>query len=124
MAFFDIFVSKTEQHSSVQKIGSFESSLNNIREVFISTLSSMGMSNPQSYTSSSSKAITIKKKGNKYEITLNMFKPPLIINWTGLIDINKLESVIEKLVQDKKKIGYINTFKLQNGVELFQLAVA
>lgn len=122
MSILELFVSKNEQQSNAREIGKITSS-DNMPGILIGILNSMGMVNPKNFASSTSKAVVITKKGKSYTLTLNMYTPPIRVKWTGLLTKNKLAEILEKIAAEQKKIGYINSVKLSNGTEMFQLAL-
>ncbi len=115
--------SRIERQSN-KVIGQVECSSDSVGNMLVGMLSSMGMSNPAGVVTKSSKGVKITKKGNNYTLILSMYQPPITLSWTGNIPMDKLLEIIDKLAQDKKKIGYINLLTLKNGVKLFQLALA
>jgi len=118
----ELFATRNEQQNNT--IGRVDCNAESVSNMLVGLMSSMGMSNPVGLTAKSSKGVSISQKGNKYTLVLNMFKPPLEISWTGLIDYSKLIDMINKLVASKQKAGFINIYTLGNGNKVFQLALA
>ncbi|MEO6728429.1 MAG: hypothetical protein ABIM99_00750 [Candidatus Dojkabacteria bacterium] len=115
------FINKTE---ATRNIGQVECmSLEEATATITNLMSSMGMSNPSTPTNSSSKGVTVKKKGNTIIITLSMFNPPITFVWTNLLPAKALPDVIAKIIEEKKKIGSINNITLSDGTRLVQLGV-
>lgn len=104
-------------------IGKAEATKENLTNMLIGIMNSMGLVNPTSVTSTASKAVTIKKKGDVYVITLNHYDPPITFTWTGLLPSDKVSEVIAKLIEDKKKISYVNNLKTSKG-EYVQFGVS
>lgn len=123
MSILNGFVPRIEQQSS-KVIGSTECTKDNVSNMLVGMLSSMGMTNPQGVQTKSSKGVKISKKGNNYTLTLSMYEPPIVISWTGNIPMDKLSEIIDRLAQDRKKIGYMNIVTLKNKVKFFQLALS
>jgi len=121
MNFIENFVSKLEQQNKI--IGQLECAAESLPQMLVGMLQSMGMTNPVIISSKASKGIKITKKGNKYTLILYMFEPPLKISWTSQIPFEKLHEVIDKISSDKKNIGYMNIFNVNNH-KVFQLALA
>lgn len=97
------------------QIGKVEVDQGNMVNMLLGIMSSMGLTNPTTVTTKSSKAVSVTKKGNTFVITLNHYDPPLTFTWTGLLPSDKLAEVISKLIEDKKKINYINNVKTEKG---------
>jgi|SRR6185369_10412441 len=115
------FINKTE---STKNIGQVECmSIDEATATITNLMSSMGMSNPTAPINSSSKGVTVKKKGNSIVITLSMFTPPITFVWTNLLPAKALPSVIAKIIEEKKKIGSINNVTLSDGSKYVQLGV-
>jgi hypothetical protein len=123
MAIFNNSVSRFEQQNT-RLIGSTDCQKESAPNMLIGMLSSMGMVNPSGLQSSSSKGVKITKRGNNYTLTLSMYQPPIVLTWTGGIPMSKLPDIIEKLIQDRKKIGYMNFVNLSKGQKSFQFALA
>ena len=105
-------------------IGSAESDGSNLTKILIGMMSSMGMSNPASLPSKSSKGVKITKKGkNSYKITLGMFTPPIDIMWTGTLNESELMDLISKVINDNKTISYVNYHNV-TGNKIFQFAIS
>jgi len=83
----------------------------------------MGMSNPTAPTNSSTKGVSVKKKGNSIIITLSMFTPPITFVWTNLLPAKELPKVIATIIDQKKRIGSINNITLSDGTKFVQLGV-
>lgn len=125
MNFFNIFGQKEK---GTDFIGKFECTAQKLPDIFVRLMDTMGMSNPSGYVQNASKAITIKKNGDKYTIFINTYNPPLAIQWTEPFVSDDLVKVINRLVAGKnKRIGYLNVTGLNNGYEageFYQLALA
>lgn len=104
-----------QTEKGVNSIGKVEVTSGNMVEMLMGIMSSMGLTNPTAITSKSSKAVTITKKGEGYLITLNHYDPPITFTWTGLMPTERLSEVIGKLVEDKKKINYVNHVSTADG---------
>ena len=104
-------------------VGKAEATKENISEMFMGIMSSMGLVNPSAITSTSSKAVTITKKGNVFVITLNHYDPPLTFTWTGLLPTERLLEIITKLTEDKKRINYVNKVTTSKG-KFVQLGIS
>ncbi len=124
MIFSNIFVSKSERHG-IREIGKFEASSDNIGDMLIGMMQTMGMSNPPVATSSNSaKVVSFSKRGKIYTVTLSMYNPPIKVSWTGLIRMEDLVKVIDDVAEARRKIGYTNILSLKNKQKVFQLALA
>jgi hypothetical protein len=120
MSLLDLFNTSTEK---VQQVGKVEVSEENLASMFTGIMSSMGLTNPTGVTTTSSKAVSVSRKGNTYVITLNHYNPPITFTWTGLLPSDKLSEVIKKLIEDKKRINYINNIKTGEG-DFIQLGIS
>lgn len=87
-------------------------------------LVTMGMANPATPTNNSNKAVSIKKKGKGYTITIGLFNPPLTFTWTGLFKQSHLVEVLSKIIEDNKRISSINTVTNPSGLKYIQLGLA
>jgi hypothetical protein len=106
-------------------IGSVEcGTLEQTAGTLLSLMVSMGMANPTSPTNNSNKAVTIKKKGKAYVITIGLFTPPLTFTWTGLFPQGNLVDVLSKVIEDNKKISSLNTITHPSGKKYLQLGLA
>ncbi len=115
------FINKNE---SSRNIGQVECmSIEEATSTITNLMSSMGMSNPTAPINTSSKGVTVKKKGNSIVITLSMFTPPITFVWTNLLPAKALPEVIAKIIEEKKKIGSINNITLSDGTKYVQLGV-
>lgn len=115
------FINKNE---SSRNIGQVECmSIEEATSTITNLMSSMGMSNPTTPINSSTKGVTVKKKGNSIVITLSMFTPPITFVWTNLMPAKSLPDVIAKIIVEKKKIGSINNITLSDGTKFVQLGV-
>ncbi len=126
MKFLELF-----NNSKINKIGELIlPSIDVVAVTIRNIMNTMGMSNPSFTTSSSTKGIIVKKKGNKYIIVLNQYDPPVSFTWTGSIHDKNLQSVIEKIAiannnEGKDKIiAGINSFRLLNNRLIHQLAIS
>jgi len=122
MSLLNLFNQNIEQRG-VTQIGKVEVAKEDMVNMLVGLMNSMGLVNPGSVTSASSKAVTVTKKGNTYVITLNVYNPPITFTWTGLLPTEKLAEVILKLIEDKKKINYINKVKTSDG-DFVQLGIS
>jgi len=123
MDFLSFLISKTENDGG-KVIGKFECSIHNLTSSFLTFAGQMGMSSPVRISKQSSRLIKITKKGDKYIIKLNMYNPPIEIVWTNMQPIENLKAILDSIAETNKKIGYVNTKQLDNGKQLFQLALA
>lgn len=121
MRFLEIFNTKKERSSVV---GKYETSKEQLAKSFTAMMDSLGLSNPATVRIYSSQAVTVSRKGNNYVLVLNTFKPPIKIEWSGLMPIDQLAPMLLKLAEEQKKIAYINTSTLSSGTEYFQLALS
>lgn len=108
-------INPSQAERGVSSVGKIEVTGENMVDMLMGIMTSMGLTNPSNITSSSSKAVTIVKKGLSYVITLNHYDPPITFTWTGLMPTAKLAEVISKLIEDKKKINYINKVDTSEG---------
>jgi len=122
MEIINFFKQKIENFGS-NTIGKFESSPENLANTFVALCERTGLLNPTSLSTNASKGIVINKKDNKYLIELQMFKPPITLEWTSLENIDKLFNVLDSISESDKKIGYINIRNLDEGSKVFQLAI-
>lgn len=107
------------------EVGRLEmSSVNSVVSTLLNLLPAMGMSNPPIGASTSTKAVSVKKKGKKFIITLNQYNPPISFIWTGAVDDVNLIPTIINIINNNQKIAAINTNKLANGKKFYQLALA
>jgi|SRR5690606_31219181 len=114
MGLFD-FLTPNVESRGVTQIGKVEVAKEGMVDMLTGLMNSMGLVNPGAVTNTSSKAVTITKKGNTYVITLNLYNPPITFTWTGLLPSEKLAEVIFKLIDEKKRINYINKVKTSDG---------
>jgi hypothetical protein len=114
MNLFNLFNQNLENRN-ITPIGSVEVPQENLASMIMGMMNSMGLVNPGAVTTTSSKAVTVTKKGNTYVITLNMYTPPITFTWTGLLPADKLAGVILKLIEDNRKINYINQINTDKG---------
>lgn len=121
MNILDFFQNRSEKGES-STIGQVETTSESLSNMAVGLMQSMGMTNPSTLKAYAGKAITITKKGEKYLITLNAFKPPVTIEWTNTMDINQLAGLLLNLANTNKKVGYVN-FLTQNGRRMFQIAI-
>lgn len=104
-------------------IGRAEVNKESLANFLVAVMNSMGLSNPTAPVNSTSKAIIVTKKGNAYVITLNQYDPPITFTWTGMMPTEKLEEVILKLVEENKKISFLNKVKTSEG-DKFQIGIS
>jgi hypothetical protein len=90
----------------------------------MSLMTSMGMANPTTPINNSAKAVTIKKKGKTYTITIGLFTPPLTFTWTGLFPQGNLVDVLTQIISDNRKISSLNTITHPSGKKYLQLGLA
>jgi hypothetical protein len=121
MQFNELFATKKEQQSV---IGQVECTEESVCDMIIGILSSVGMHNPKVYVGSSSKAIVITKKGNKYTLTLSMYTPPVVVSWEAPVSYNQLKSRIETAISKSQKIAAINVITLADSSKFFQFSIA
>ena len=67
--------------------------------------------------------ISIKRKGKNFVVTLNMFTPPITFVWTNLLPAKSLTQVIEKIIDERRKIGYINQVTTADGNKYIQFGI-
>lgn len=115
------FINKTESSRTIGQVECM--SIDEATATITNLMSSMGMSNPVSPVNTSTKGVTVKKKGNTIVITLSMFTPPITFVWTNLLPAKSLPDVIAKIIEEKKKIGSINNVTLSDGTKFVQLGV-
>lgn len=121
MNLLEFFTIKKERGSTV---GKYETSKDLLGKSFLAMMDSLGLSNPTTVRIYSSQAVTVTKKGDNYVLVLKTFKPPIKIEWSGLMPIDQLNTILEKVAEEQKKVAYINTSTLSSGTEYFQLALA
>ncbi len=121
MSLLGIFNQNTEKEPS-NKVGSFECDKQNLVKTFMNLMGFMGMSNPGKLVSTSTKAVKITKKGSKFTLQLNMFKPPVKISWTELTPIQQIEAELINAVNRGLSISFVNQVKVENN-DLIQLGV-
>ena len=102
----------------------FECTLNNLAQTFKNVTEQHGMLNPKGVVSKTTKAIQIKKINGKYIIYINLYTPPLELEWVNLNNPNSTTTILSKLADINKKIGFVNIKQLQNGNSIFQMAIA
>lgn len=122
MGVLEFFTSQFD--SKTRNIGQVECDEAVVGNIFVGLMQSMGMANPFSLYSKSSKAVSITKKNDKYKLVLNVFKPPIEITWTDNIPFSQITRVIEELAADEKKVGYINFVNTSNIGKTFQLGIS
>jgi hypothetical protein len=123
MGLLDIFQWPSESSTSSESIvGKTECNFNNLGSMFVGMANSMGLSNPAGLVGKSGKGIRLSKKGQTYTLTLTMYKPPITVSWTGVMPMDKLVEILDRLATDNKKVGYLNTFNT-SGQQFFQLAI-
>ncbi len=125
MNLLKFFSQKQEIEGADSNVGKFECEEHRLADVFTQLMEKMGMTNPAKYANTANKAVTIKKEGNKYVIYINTFTPPLKITWTDPFLMDSLTKVIDRLViEENKKIGYLNITKTTTEGNQCQLALA
>ncbi|MCA9380869.1 hypothetical protein KC678_01250 [Candidatus Dojkabacteria bacterium] len=111
--------------SGAKEVGSFECNNSQLTNAFIKLSSVVGISNPNTLINTSNKGISIIKKGNKYQIKLLMFTPPIELEWTDLTPLNDLLNHLENIaISSDKQIGSVTFRKLSNGESFFQLGLS
>ena len=119
-----IFQNFFKPESFAKVIGNVECTGENLPNMLIGMMSSMGMANPASLPSSSTKGVKITKKGkNSYKLTLGMFNPPVEIVWTGPIDEKQIMNLVAKTIEDSKALAYVNYHNIE-GKRMFQFAIS
>ena len=121
MGILDSIVTKIEQQAKF--IGKIDCTKESVSNILIGMLNSMGMVNPTGLAKRSKKGISLKKKGNLYTLTLSMYEPPLELTWTENITSQELIAKLDKMIEERKKIGAMNVFKMANGATQYQLAI-
>ncbi len=99
------------------------SSLEQTAGTVMNLMTTMGMVNPTTPTNHSSKAVTIKKKGKSYTISISLFTPPLTFTWTGLFPMNEFKDKLAHAIANSKKISYINTVSNASGNRFMQFGL-
>jgi hypothetical protein len=117
------FIQNRIDSSEGKSLGKFECTASTIGDMFLGLAHRVGLANPTKITQYSVKGVSIKKKKDKYIISLNMYKPPIEIEWSQFMPLEELNSMLIKIAEDNKRIGYINTKSLDNGQSYFQLAL-
>ncbi|MCA9386545.1 hypothetical protein KC669_00775 [Candidatus Dojkabacteria bacterium] len=111
--------------SSSKEVGSFECTNSQLTSAFIKLSSVVGISNPNTLLNSSGKGISITKKGDKYQIKLLMFTPPIELEWTDLSPLSDLLNHLEKIASSSdKQIGSVTFKRISNGEKYFQLGIS
>jgi hypothetical protein len=121
MAFWEIFQNKKEENSDL--IGKFECAGDKLVDAIMGICQRMNMINPGTVAVKGSKAISIKRSGDKYIIRLLAYNPPIELIWSDLQDMEGLQAAILEAVAKNKKIGFINVSSTSEG-QIFQLALA
>ncbi len=104
-------------------IGSFECDKDALVETFFNMMNFMGMSNPKGVFQVSRKAVSLKRNGAKFTLTLHNFEPPIKISWTGIVSLNTLEKMLIKACEDRQKVAFVNNYIVDNTASV-QLALA
>lgn len=119
-----IFQNFFKPDSFAKVIGNIECTGESLPNMLIGMMSSMGMANPASLPSKSSKGVRVTKKGkNSYKLTLGMFNPPVDIMWTGPLDEKQILDLVSKIIEDNKTLSYVNYHNI-DGKRLFQFAIS
>ncbi len=100
------------------------SSLEQTAGTLVNLVTTMGMTNPITPVNQASKAISIKKKGKTYTITIGLFTPPLTFTWTGLFPHGEFMTKLGQVIEDNRKISYINTISNGTGKKFMQFGLA
>jgi len=108
--------------NNLKVIGSFDTPSDKVGTSVLQLAGKFGMTNPATPINSSTKGIIIKKNGKKYTITLGMFNPPIILNWTAPFSISALNKVIDDIAKQNQKIGYLNVMNIDNS-QFVQIAI-
>lgn len=121
MNLLEIFQNKKDLNS----IGKFECSREQLKDTVLGLAEKINILNPRIIASKAGKSIKITKKTDKYIIELLTFNPPVKIEWTDLENTADMLSMIERVIEEGKSIGYISTCKNQNSFQSqFQFALA
>ena len=121
MGILEFFTSQFDNSSNT--IGQVECDGDSVVNIFVGLMQSMGMTNPVSLHSTAGKAVTITKKNNKYKLVLNAFKPPVEIVWSEDIPLSQIKKVIDDLVSNNRKVGYISFLTTSDRGKVFQLGI-
>ena len=105
------------------KVGDFEVDSGDIVFAIFQLSKKFGLNNTNKLTSKSHKGISIRKRGNKYVITMHMFNPPIVIKWNTPLDYNEAKKAIEEAINSSSYIAYINVFHSVGGKKI-QFATA
>lgn len=92
-----------------KSIGAIECKPQDLVDTFLRLADFLHMKNPGSIVSTTSKSITIQKKGDSYVLILNNYTPPLEISWSDLFDSNNLEKKLIEASEQSKSVAYLNT---------------
>ncbi|BCX14041.1 MAG: hypothetical protein KatS3mg085_573 [Candidatus Dojkabacteria bacterium] len=107
MNILEFFTSKNKE-----QIGSIECESSNLVSVFMSMASSMGLSTTpqatQKIITSSSKGISIKKKGNKFILILYSYNPPLEIEWVPGVTLSQMLDYLRHIAEQGKVVTLVN----------------
>lgn len=122
MQIFEVSASKKEQQKD--QIGKVECTENSLVDICIGLLSSVGMINPGQVVAHSSKGVKLTRKGDKYILTLLMFKPPLHVTWSASHNYDKLPKLLVKASKSNETLCYISIINPADKSKLVQLAFA
>lgn len=107
-----------------KEIGQFQCSKSELVNKVTDLLNRFNLLNPSKLTTSSSTGVRIRKnEDGTFLISLLMFTPPVEIRWTQSINPNAVDSFLEKLIEENKKICFMNSLNTTNG-SLVQFAIA
>lgn len=122
MQILDIVASRKEQQKD--QIGKVECTESTLVDMCLGLLSSVGMINPGQVVAHSYKGVKLTRKGDKYILTLTMFKPPLKVSWSSTHSYSKLRKLLIKSASTNKTICYMSIISSPNKAKLVQLAFA
>lgn len=111
--------------SQQKEVGNFECSTSRLGDAFTQLSHMVGIVNPSYLISHSSKGIVITKKGDKYQIKLLMFDPPITLEWSDLKPLAELSKHLESISNNSNtKIGSVVFKQLETCQKFFQLGVS
>ena len=109
--------------SSNKTVGKYEVSSNDLVDSVLQLLQKV-CSTPTTLVSNTSSAVTVTQTSKgKYLITLNSFNPPIEIEWSDTMPMWQFNQVLNDVIENNKKIGFINKRRLSDGMEVFQLGL-
>lgn len=109
---------------SEKTIGKYECTKEALVSTVIGLMSTVGMTSPGTLVGTTSQAVTITQKDDKYILALNSYNPPIIVEWTDTMPIWVLQKTLMEIIEKGQKIGYLNKQKLSSGEQVFQLGLA